>query len=400
MAAVSRTGLPVAGGTTRPRIPGQLEGESPEAALQRLVDADPNHQLPDLPFLNDQYRVRNGRVEYHDPDILGNTVKYGLLGLGGAMTAGLAAEAFGPGIAANIAGGAGSGAMKSAANGEGWKSALVNAGIGGVTGGVGGGIGTGVANTATGSGASGMDWKSILLDAAGGRNADGSINWSGLAKTGLGVAGALEQGREGQRATDTNNIITRDTQGINAQAQNNNARAQAAQIEMQQKAAADDALNNAYKNALRSSLALNMSDVHFNRPDGVPDISMSGGARPSAIGAQGKEAAGIMNAKAIEALLNPASFTPLPMPSAYDLTNLPRPSAVDNVLGAVGAAGKVLDANQARTEASKQNELIAQLLANSQQQVATPLPAATGLTVPVVSGSGIGPSNWGQAIRF
>lgn len=292
--------------------------------------------------------------------------------------------------------GAANGAVRGGVSG-GWKGALSGGAMGGLTGAATGGLTSGLSGAvgAGTTGASKMGWSDIVLGSLGAKNPDGSINWANLTKSGLNTIGALEQGRQGQREADTASTITRDTQGINALAQNNNARATAAQIEMQQKQDERDALNTAYKNALRSSLALNMSDTHFARPEGVPDFSVSGGPRPSALGAQGKEAASLMNAKAIEALMNPEKLTALPMPEPYSLSDLPKTSALDNVLGAAGAAGKVLEANQARTDASKQSDLIAELLAASRQQAATPM--QTGLTGAAPSAN-VG--NWARALQF
>jgi hypothetical protein len=243
-----------------------------------------------------------------------------------------------------------------------------------------------------------MGW-SDALKMIGGTTASGGTDWAGLARTGLGVAGAIAEGRQGQRETDTASTITRDSQGINAQGQNDNARAQAAQIEMQQKEEQRVALNNAYQNAIRSSLAMNMTDVQFNRPEGVASSGMTGGARPSALGAQGRQAAGLMNAKALEMLMAPEKLTPLPMPSPYTLNELPKSNGVDTALGIAGTLGNVLTASQARNDTVNQNSLIRDLLRASQQATTAPAAQPQGLTMP--NGQpGFGPENWGSAVRF
>ncbi len=337
---------------------------------------------------------------------LGKAALIGGAGVATAFTGGAAS----PLLAAAV--GAGTGAATGALNGGGWKGALLGAGLGAATGGIAGGAGGaagGAAGSAGASTAANVAKGAILtkagLGAAGALLGNGGtpvasngkgIDWSQVANTGLGIAGALAQGRQGQRETDTGNIIARDNQGLAAQAQNQNAQAQAAQIQMQQKEAERAALNNAYKNALQSSLALNMRDASFNRPDGVPTISLSGGARPSAIGAQGKQAAALMNAKALEALLNPDKLTPLTPPGAYQLTDLPKSNGLDTALGTAGVVGKVLEANQARADAAKQSDLIAQLIANNQATVAAP--AATPATFMPATSTGTG-FDWSK-VRF
>lgn len=66
--------------------------------------------------------------------------------------------------------------------------------------------------------------------------------------------------------------------------------------------------NNAYRNALRGALASNMQDASFDRSGldpAIPVIRLGGGARPSAIGAQGRDAGGELNRQAMLELMNP-----------------------------------------------------------------------------------------------
>lgn len=380
--------------------------------------SDPNYKLAE------GYEIK--------PDSFGNTFihqkpgfwdKYGeriskgivLGGLAVGTAGALAPAAFGGGVTGTVASGATGGAINGAAsnalNGQNvWEGALK----GGVTGAASGGLGaltskapaaTGLAN-ATGTGASKMGWSDALLSAAGGKTASGGVDYAGLVKTGLGVAKGLSEGRGAEQAANTASTITRDSQGISAQAQNDQARAQAAQIEMEQKEAQRTALNDAYKNALRSSLALNMKDAS------LPFSTGSGGARPSAIGEQGKQAAELMNAKALTELMDPTQLTKLPMPDAYSLTDLPKQSGLDTALGIAGTVGNVLTQQQQRTDATKQNDLIAQLLADTKAQVnkptvgaSTPMPTQPapmpqlGLQIPA-NKPNFGPNNWAGAVSF
>lgn len=75
----------------------------------------------------------------------------------------------------------------------------------------------------------------------------------------------------------------------------------------------------AFQNAIRSALAKNMQDAAFSRPEGVPMIAFSGGARPSALGEEGREAAALMNNRAMQALMTgPSPHTPLSDPTLLE----------------------------------------------------------------------------------
>jgi len=85
--------------------------------------------------------------------------------------------------------------------------------------------------------------------------------------------------------------------------------------EVNQRQDARTAQNNAYQNALRAALAQNMQDVSIDRSQfrsNVPNISFSGGLRPSAIGPLGRQAAALMAQQSMQQLQNPQPYMKLP----------------------------------------------------------------------------------------
>lgn len=104
-----------------------------------------------------------------------------------------------------------------------------------------------------------------------------------------------------------------------------------------------------FRKALVSALGMNMQDAKFSREgfrSPVANISFSGGARPSALGTQGREAASLLNNQALQRLMaGPPERTELP---ALERAEMPKASIWERLAGPVGlglsVAGAGLDA--------------------------------------------------------
>lgn len=346
----------------------------------------------------------------------GASWKQALLGAAiGGVTGGVGASSLS--TATKVGTQAAAGAVGGAASGGGIKGTLLGAGIGAATAGAGASdeaqtVRSGVADVANkvGGGTVGTTLTQTLLKAsvgaangyaqggaagaaigavggAAGASQNPAVAAAGQAGSSLaskilsgaqaasGAASAAASAREAGRATETTNLETQDAQRLAAQNAEENARQGRAGIELNQKQDARASENNAYKNALLSALALNTKDVSANRPSGVPTIAFSGGSRPSAIGAQGHQAAELANEHALDRLLHPESYTALPDLQTFTPSALPKATGTDTALGVGGAIGKALEAYQNSQAANQQSGLIAELLRRSQQD------AAGGLTV-------------------
>lgn len=78
------------------------------------------------------------------------------------------------------------------------------------------------------------------------------------------------------------------------------AQIERAQLQLDQQKAERLAQSDAYRKALTAALGGNVQDVNYTAGEGF-----SGGLRPSAIGAAGKEAAAFLSAQAMKSLTNP-----------------------------------------------------------------------------------------------
>lgn len=245
---------------------------------------------------------------------------------------------------------------------------------------------------AAGAAASGGDPSAIALGAGAGAlgASQGTTNTQAAANAGSTLASRIMSGataaanaagnaaaaREAGRQTQADQMINQDQQRLQATTARENAVQGRAGVEIDQRAEGRAATNDAYRNALLSALALNTRDVSATRPSGVPTISFSGGARPSAIGSEGRLAASILNKRALDALENPRPLTDLPALESFTPSTLPRATGVDTALGIAGAAGNFLTGMQQNREAAERSSLISALIQQSQQN------AAQGLTPP------------------
>lgn len=257
---------------------------------------------------------------------------------------------------------------------------LIQAGIGAAAGGVTGGAKGAALGAAGGAASAVAGSKNPNIAAAGKAGQAGTSLASKIlsgAQAGTTAMGAAAAGREAGRETETNNLVTQDQQRLQAQIAAENAKQGRAEIDITRRKDTREASSDAYKNALRSSLALNTKDVTATRPTGVPNISFSGGGRPSALGAQGRQAAEIMNQRSLERLLNPEAYAAMDPLETFTPSALPKPTGVDTALGVGGAIGKALEAFQTSQTAQKQNGLVAELIRRSQQE------AGDGLDVKV-----------------
>lgn len=322
---------------------------------------------------------------------------------------GTAATKTGEEIAKNVAIKAGVGAAQGAASGGGLKGALIGAGTGAAGAGVSGatqnmGLATRLAaqaGTKAAIGAATNGTAGAIQGATAGAGGAMStpttgqgIDWTQFAlQTALPIAGSvasgLVTGREAGRTQQANQAITQDTQKANIDANYEKALEQRAALELAQKQDTRSSQSDAYKNALRSSLLLNLKDASFNRPDGVPNITLTGGLRPSAIGPQAHQAAQLMNQHALDALMHGESYTDLPAVEKSAVSNLPQPSSLDNVLGIVGSAGNALSALNTQQTQQSQNSIVQKLLQQAQAQasqgvkstpITTQLPPAPSTT--------------------
>lgn len=162
---------------------------------------------------------------------------------------------------------------------------------------------------------------------------------SGLLSAGGKVLSSVAQGMTNNRAEEAQNQYARDqfTQQGERDAANNAVNR--ANVEVTQRGDAREAENQAFRNALRSALALHAQDAN---PDlsqfhaDVPRIDL-GGLRPSMLGEEGLAAAAALNKSATQALLEPPAYM---TPEPYERTTpaeTPKASIWERLAGPISA---------------------------------------------------------------
>ena len=217
------------------------------------------------------------------------------------------------------------------------------------------------------------------------------MNWGQIAanlakdpSTWAAVAGSLGAGMGAGRQEENAARVGQADFGQSEAQRVENALMNRGQLDLQQRQFGLTSQNNAYRNALLSSLMKNMKDVSMARPEGIPTMSFSGGARPSAFGAEGKAAAEAMNRRAMEALINGEKFAELPGIERVAAPEFRGSGVTENILGGFGAFGKAVEGQNAKNQqTSYQNRVLEALAKLSEGTGASaPNPTATPLTNP------------------
>lgn len=323
-------------------------------AEQLKYEADPaGYQPPDPRFKVGP----DGKLRFVQEDPMTGLQKVFVIASVGAMGALAAAPAL-------AGGGAVAGAAPSAGAGTAGIGAGMGSGIGAGTGagaagigagmgsGIGGGAGVGAAGIGAGMG-SGIGAGAGMGAGAGtgmGAAVGGSaFSWRDLAGMGGRALGSMGAAATQNRGEQDRLNSTRDIARVGAEANFDRALLGRAELELRQRQDQRTAQQDAYKQALRSALAKNMQDVSFDRSGfrtNVPTISFAGGARPSALGAEGRQAAGEMNNRALQQLMNPQAFTPVPAPQRVQFSDPSKASFWEKLAGPLGmgltVAGEVL----------------------------------------------------------
>jgi hypothetical protein len=162
------------------------------------------------------------------------------------------------------------------------------------------------------------------------------------------VVGAMGGASTANRGEQDRQNLTRDQVRVQEAANADRGLLDRAALEIKQRDAERAAQKEQFAMALRSALAMNTKDASFSRPQGIPMISFAGGARPSALGAQGREAASLANNQALQALMNPQTFAAPAAPERVQMSEPSKASFWEKLAGPVGMgltiAGQGLDA--------------------------------------------------------
>lgn len=216
------------------------------------------------------------------------------------------------------------------------------------------GLAAGAFPTVAGTSGAGMAGSSGIMS---GITKAAQLYKNGRAATSLasGLAGAAQSGREADNAAASG---TANFEADQAGAANRDV-LDRADLDLKRRLDARLGQSDAYEKAIQGALGKNIQDVHMDRPSGIPNISFTGGSRPSAIGPEGRAAASELNKQAMLKLMSGESYDPLP---AFERVNAPeykKPGLFENVAGAAGMAGQsYFGAKDAAEQSSYQRRIL------------------------------------------
>lgn len=262
-------------------------------------------------------------------------------------------------MAAAGGGGAASGgaAAASAIPSVGVTSGIAGSVLPGVATGVGGAAAAGGAGVA-GTTAAGLGAKAGLMSTIG-----KSLSGAGTVGKIAGVAGPLASGiaASAQKGREATNAAAADAAAFKLkESQDNETNLQnRAGLDLKQRQFGMDSNNNAFKNAMRSAVAKNVQDVSYAAPPGVTIPTVSGGLRPSAMGQEGRDAAGVMNSQAMLSLMNGEKFDALPPLERTAPATYKSAGALENIAGTIGmGAGAINGANAQTSQQTMQQKIM------------------------------------------
>ena len=178
--------------------------------------------------------------------------------------------------------------------------------------------------------------------------------WSGLLKNAVGfipgvgpavqtamdigsqAASGIAKGQAANRTEANNQAVQQDQQRLLARGQDVTQASNAADLALKNQTQARQLSATDYQQLLKAALGMNVQDAKFSRPAGVANISFSGGARPSAIGAIGRQGADVMANLALRRLMDPEAPVELERVSAFNPTAMKGPSTSEKILGGLG----------------------------------------------------------------
>ena len=174
------------------------------------------------------------------------------------------------------------------------------------------------------------------------------------------VIGAASAGRQSDRMLSGQQSNTANLADLALFTAAQNAQNQAGQLDLNRKQFTDDARGGRGKQALIGDLLRNLQDVSINVP-GVQKAQISGGLRPSAIGAGGREAAGALHSQALQALLSGDTFQGGEILSPPTMRQMPEKGGVESTLDWLGLLGSVGGAVGAGLKQAQQPTTYSQL---------------------------------------
>jgi hypothetical protein len=193
------------------------------------------------------------------------------------------------------------------------------------------------------------------------------IDWGTIAQVGLNMASQYAGGRNQARQSAVQGQQVQNSQQL-AQNQDQNSMAlRLAEIELLRKQFEETNRSQRAQQVAQGGAQANVQDISFSRPSHITNFGVSGGMRPSAMGAQGRAAGNELSNQAMVALLKGGDFSPINTTGPIDLdASMPEESTFDKIMGGIGTAGNAVNAYQQAQQL--QRDKVAQQAQAAQQQ--------------------------------
>lgn len=169
------------------------------------------------------------------------------------------------------------------------------------------------------------------------------IPWSDIISAGGQVAGQAAAGRAAGREREALLNNQRDQLSGSQYSTAQQALMNAGTLDLQRQQFQENSRGGRAKQALIGSLLQGLQDVNISVP-GIKTAQVSGGLRPSAIGAGGRAAAGELEKQALLKMLQGDEFTGGDILSMPGLTPMPQAGRLDSILSTLGTAGSIAGA--------------------------------------------------------
>jgi hypothetical protein len=141
---------------------------------------------------------------------------------------------------------------------------------------------------------------------------DGDQFWGALIPAIASAAGSIfggaSKGKQDERLVQNNQQGDYNNQQTALYQTEQAAQNQAGQLDLQRKMFSEDARGGRAKQVALADLLSNMQDISINVP-GIQTANVTGGLRPSAMGATGRQGMGELSKQALEALMSGDEFT-------------------------------------------------------------------------------------------
>jgi len=194
------------------------------------------------------------------------------------------------------------------------------------------------------------------------------VDWGQIAQVGMNMASQYAASRANARAGAAQAQQTQNSQAIAQNNAQNNVLLQMAQIELLRKQMQEQNRAGRASQTAQGDLMANVQDARFARPSHIPDYSLSGGLRPSALGPNAREAGRELSSQALSALQQGDTFMPINPIGPVDLNaNMPRESTFDKILAGVGAAGGAYQSYQQGQRQQEQEAAMTDLIKRMEQ---------------------------------